>query len=123
MSGWVIIVRILLLFSLVGLFPRAACNAAESEEATTEFGPPIFLRRMFVPANDHASWPRGDHRYLPIDVEEYERLVRSLVTIADGTPGNDAQIVRATYTARFQKNRLVEGVAEINVRDLSLIHI
>ena len=117
MSGWVTIARILLLFSLVGLSPRWVCNAAESEGSNTEVGPTIFLRRMFVPANDHASWPRGDHRYLPIDVEEYERLIRSLVTIADGTPGNDAQIVRATYTARFQKNRLAGGIAEIKIRD------
>ena len=72
--------------------------AARSDE------PPIAYRRILVPADSPAKWPREGDKFLPVESRDFEAWVA-----AANAPPAEAGIVEAVYEARLAGNELVAG--------------
>lgn len=86
-----------LLVALVALVGQCG-QSAFGELAATAY------RRILVPADNPASWPRGDSSLLPIEASDFERSVALI-----NEPAPRARIVIAEYSARLAENRLVDA--------------
>ncbi len=56
---------------------------------------PIRFRRVYPPANRVADWPRGQHRYIPMDIHEFEALAAA----SAGPARSEAAVLPATLRA------------------------
>ena len=68
--------------------------------------PAVSYRRILVPADRPATWPRGDAAYLPVESREFNDWIE-----AANAPRSSARIIDAEYEARLVDNNLVDGVA------------
>ncbi len=87
--------------------------AAVGEAPSKEF-PPLRYRRVYVPADSVDRWPRGAVRYLPIDPDEFERLLAA----AESSGENEAvgpRITSAEYRARFADRCLIDGAGRLTI--------
>ncbi|HUY37050.1 MAG TPA: hypothetical protein VMV69_30305 [Pirellulales bacterium] len=103
--------RLLLLVAMV--WPPAAAELA-GEEPTP--APRMRFMRVFAPAGREPEWPKGNAPLLPIEGEEFERLVKS----AQAVPGkaessSAARWVRARYEAAPRGQDVLAGVARFEV--------
>ena len=79
-------------------------NAADNVRPAST-SPPLRFRRIYAPIDRVQDWPTGSARYVPVDGEEFERLVRS----AQGSQGSAppaATLVRAQYDAQLDGDQL-----------------
>jgi hypothetical protein len=82
--------------------PAAAPIAAEAPA----------VRRVYAPADQMSRWPMGSNRYLPVAVQQFERLLQHAAEAAAGHPPADAvRILGAQYSARLDGHQLVAGEA------------
>lgn len=86
------------------IFVASAALVAIFGNAAFSDGPVRAYRRVLVPADNPASWPRGDTRLLPVEADDFERWVA-----AANEPASIARIADAEYSARFDGNRLVDA--------------
>ena len=89
-----------------------ACAMAKAEPSAEQ---PLEYRRFFVPAERPQDWPKRNVRYLPVEREEFERLLEA----ANSRPPSNrlaspARIVRATYQAELADDSL-NGQARLEV--------
>jgi hypothetical protein len=75
-----------------------------AEHATTMTAPSTIYRRIFVPADNVAGWPRGEEKFLPVEAHDFDAWVAD----ADRSAGS-ARIVEAEYQVRFDGRQLVDG--------------
>ena len=72
--------------------------------------PPIAYRRVLVPAESPASWPRGEDSYLPVEARDFDSWVA-----AANEPPSTATIAEAEYEARIVESELTDGHARWQV--------
>jgi hypothetical protein len=79
-------------------------RASFADEAPSGSGSSIAYRRIFVPADNLAAWPRGDDKFLPVESHDFDHW------IADANrPAGAARITEAEYEARLDGRKLVAG--------------
>jgi len=103
-----------ILFSLAAAGPL--CLAAESPTAdnSAERGE-LRFRRVYFPEG-MKDWPKGDVKYLPMDAEEFDRLIEAIQKTAPGGPAQSSVgLVEARYEARLKGPALLQGSATLNV--------
>ena len=77
--------------------------------------PVVRFHRVFVPEDRIKDWPRGDAKYLPIDANEFERLVAAMKPHTEQTaPTPSAAVIAARYDAKLVGDRLT-GRAALDV--------
>jgi len=91
--------------------PRQA--TASGEASANEF-PPLRYRRVYVPADSVDRWPRGAVRYLPVDPEEFERLLAAAESSGENK-GVGPRIISAEYRARFADGCLIDGTGRLTI--------
>ena len=67
---------------LAGGFALAA-SPGHAQQTLPEGDVALRFRRVYAPADRLKDWPRGNTRYVPMSVTEFERLVRAAKTEAD----------------------------------------
>jgi hypothetical protein len=84
-------------------FMRAAeSNAADPSQS------PISYRRVFVPANNVVSWPRGGEKYIPVETHDFEAwAVAANRAVSDRASA--ISIDAAEYTARLESDGRLGG--------------
>ena len=87
--------------------PPAAENAAESGE--------LRFRRVYFPEG-MKEWPKGNVKYLPMEADEFERLLAAIQRTAPGVPAQTSVgLVEAQYEARLKGQSLLQGSATLDV--------
>ena len=93
----------------------AACGTSplcgEDGPAGQGAEPPIAYRRIYVPADDTAAWPRDGEKYLPVETQDFEAWVAAANRAASSGPPA-ATITEAVYSARLEGGQLVDGRGE-----------
>lgn len=99
----------------VWLVLLAMCGTSRLTAEENATGPsaeaPIAYRRIYVPAEDTAAWPREGEKYLPVEARDFEAWVTA-TNPADTSTLPAAKITEAIYTARLEGEQLVNGVGE-----------
>lgn len=94
----------------------AAIAAGAEPAAPAAAAKPLHYRRIYAPADRVGEWPRGTTRYLPIEREEFERLLAAANAAApESRPVASARIVTAEYCARLSGASLVGGTAKLKI--------
>lgn len=104
-----IFVRVFCGMSALILASAWQITIAKGEEKDTR--PPIEYRRVFVPADNTAVWPRDGEKYLPVESRDFEAW------IAAGSASSASQrphvsITLATYWARWDGQQALTGRGE-----------
>ena len=74
-------------------------------------------RRLFVPADSPDTWPTNGERYLPLDADQFEELLRE--ARAENTRAAvGARLIGATYRARLVDDTLLTGTVEYHIESL-----
>ncbi|HWB01326.1 MAG TPA: hypothetical protein VG713_22705, partial [Pirellulales bacterium] len=97
------------LFIAAWVSARGMLARADDGQADT----PIRYRRIFAPAESIKDWPRGNERYVPVEPEEFERLV-DLATSA--TLRSDAELGRLesiVLHARLTEDGVMHGTCSL----------
>lgn len=84
--------------------------------ATADPRPPLRYRRVYAPVDDVRSWPLENTRYVPLDPQEFERLVAASGAAAAESNARRPGLERAEYWARLALPRTLEGTAAWHVR-------
>ncbi|MFZ5831086.1 MAG: hypothetical protein ACOY3P_13425 [Planctomycetota bacterium] len=92
-------------------------GAPPADSSSGQRTPDLRFRRVHVPADQPERWPREERRYLPIEPEEFERLVQQIPGVPASAPA--ARLLSADYEARLSDTRLVEGRARLTVDSTS----
>ncbi|HEX7450327.1 MAG TPA: hypothetical protein VF306_22395 [Pirellulales bacterium] len=96
--------------SLISVLPNA-CGGDEPARNS-----PLAYRRYFVPADRPKEWPKGNVSYLPVDREEFERLVEAANSVPLGKPAaGAAQITAAVYEAALDSRDRLAGEARFKI--------
>ncbi|HEY1598990.1 MAG TPA: hypothetical protein VGG64_05280 [Pirellulales bacterium] len=69
---------------------------------------PLRFRRVYAPAERVQEWPRGSTRYVPVDGEEFERLITAVAASSDESPVA-ATLNGARYDAEFKDSDHLQG--------------
>ncbi|HEY5314063.1 MAG TPA: hypothetical protein VIK18_16145, partial [Pirellulales bacterium] len=101
------------LAAAIGLLAAVTLAAAQTPLPQP---PELKFRRIYAPSNGILDWPRGNVRYLPVEPDEFERLVQA----AGGLPLETAtalaaRIDRAHYRARLDDDLLAAGQATFEI--------
>ena len=73
------------------------------------------FRRVYVPEG-MKDWSKGNVKYLPLDADEFDRLLRAIQRTPSGGPAqNSAGLVEAQYEARLKAPLLLQGSATFKV--------
>ncbi|WP_428308205.1 hypothetical protein [Lacipirellula sp.] len=91
---------------------QPAVGAAPHASSTTA----IEYRRVFVPADRTADWPTGGAQFLPIERQEFERLVEQAEQRRQLGRVGGAQLQSVEYTARLTEGEILTGSAALTVR-------
>ena len=99
------IIGLLLSFALI----RAAAGVEDRSASDIRF------LRVLAPENRMKDWPLGGGKYLPIDADEFERLVAAMKPQGSKIPpAPSAAITSAQYAAKLMGERLI-GRATLDV--------
>ncbi|MES1213716.1 MAG: hypothetical protein ABUL64_03940, partial [Singulisphaera sp.] len=66
------------------------------------------FRRVYAPADRVQDWPRGTTRYVPVEGEDFERLLRAAQELGETSPPA-AALTRADYTAQLDDRGTLHG--------------
>ncbi|MGA2255474.1 MAG: hypothetical protein ABSG53_12485, partial [Thermoguttaceae bacterium] len=103
-------------FLIVLLAVGSLCLAATppATEGSAESGE-LRFRRVYVPEG-MKNWPKGNVKYLPMDAEEFDRLLKAIQRTSPGAPAQSSVgLVEAQYDARLKDLSLLQGSATLNV--------
>ncbi len=100
------ILPLLMLAFLGGLAP-SGINAQE----------PIRFRRLFVPQDREAAWPRdAGVKYIPVPLKDFDRLVNLLSQGAEVPEGERrTRVSEAKYEARLDEQGVLKGTARFEI--------
>jgi hypothetical protein len=72
-------------------------------------------RRVYFPEGTK-EWAKGNEKFLPIEAEEFERLIEAIQRTAPGTPGQGSVgLIDAQYEGRLNGQNLLRGSARLDV--------
>lgn len=98
---------------LLAAVASAACGIAHAEPAVEQ---PLEYRRFFVPADRPQDWPKRNVPYLPVEREEFERLLDAANSrLPSSRLANSAHVVQAAYQAELTDDYL-HGQVRLEVR-------
>ena len=86
-------------------------TAVHSSRATQ----PLRFIRVFAPDDQPELWPRGQGRYLPVETDEFERLLERAKARGRRTSASAANISAAEYRAWLDANGILHGTARLKV--------
>ena len=93
----------------------ATANPAAAGRATSPPAAPKF-RRIYAPAARLQDWPLGNVPYLPMEVDEFDRLIAAVHHSDRGAPrATGAQLLRADYQAQLRGPDVLEGEATLSI--------
>lgn len=116
MSRWPLC---LLLLSLALLSAGVSAAGGQDVGAPVAAGVPPF-HRTYIPVDEiqKRSWPAG---YLPIDAEEFQQLVETVRSGAQGAPVASAAIVeRCEYQAKLEGDDLLVGTMRLHLNSSAI---
>ena len=91
----------------------SALKAAEPQERA-ESAAELRFQRIYAPADRMTDWPTGEGRYLPMEKDEFDRLLSlAQSSVANGQGVFSAQIAAAEYRASLTDEQLLNGQASI----------
>ena len=95
----------------------AFCAALAVAKAQDPAGPAeLHFRRVYAPADRMKDWPTGEGKYLPLESDEFQRL---LGLVQSGTPEDRSsfvsRIVAAEYQAELSGEQLLKGRATLEI--------
>ncbi len=98
---------------VTAIAPLSAQAAQPAEPAPRDDQPqaasgPLRFRRIYAPAERVQDWPRGTSRYVPVEGEEFERLLKAAQEQGSEGPA-PASLARAEYTAQFNGSEYLQG--------------
>jgi len=112
-------VLLLVLLALASVAARVAWAADEDAPVPKQSGHGrMQYVRVYVPVDRLRLEDCRDEsvRYLPVDPDQFERLLSSVETTGRATPASSmAAVVSARYTARLEGETLVDGEASLEV--------
>ncbi|HTU25170.1 MAG TPA: hypothetical protein VMF30_07220 [Pirellulales bacterium] len=85
--------------------------AGETTTRPADPSAPLQFRRVYAPADQVDQWPLGGEPYLPVEAEEFQRLVTAAAqsgTLPPGTGG--VQLASGTYRARLVGDDVSLGI-------------
>ena len=93
--------------ALVPQFATAAqpAEAAPRKSQAPATSSPLRFRRIYAPAERVQDWPRGTARYVPVEGEEFERLLKAAQEQGSEGPAPASLSRVAEYTAQFGERR------------------
>jgi hypothetical protein len=100
-----------------GAGPLAQAESTAPASAASDAAP-LEFRRVFVPAERVEEWPADGARYLPIEREEFFRLVNQAEQRRQIERVGSAQIISASFSAILSRDDLLEGSAVLSVRQI-----
>jgi hypothetical protein len=104
------VVRGCLLLAMM-LAAHGACQAADPAAEK-----PLEFRRYFVPADRPQDWPKRNVPYLPVERQEFDRLVDAANSAPRGRAAAGAtHVTRALYQANLAEPDLLRGEARFEV--------
>lgn len=116
-------VSVVLAMLVFGSLAGSAARAQQPENAAADdVGPEsdLSFRRVFAPADQIDAWPRGAQPYVPVNREEFERLIEVAEMTKRGAQGALApRITAARYQARLVEDELIEGSGTLQIEHLS----
>ncbi|HEX4415622.1 MAG TPA: hypothetical protein VH107_18460, partial [Lacipirellulaceae bacterium] len=91
----------------VAAFAGCVDKSNAAEDSLKRSDAPLRYRRIYVPADAPAAWPRGGEKYLPIDASDFKSWVSALNkgSEADVSPGIEA----AVYSGRLEDGGRIAG--------------
>ncbi|MGA2799337.1 MAG: hypothetical protein ABSE63_17280, partial [Thermoguttaceae bacterium] len=101
-----------MLFSAIALCAASAAAKAEDPAGPAE----LHYRRVYAPANRVNDWPTGEGKYLPLESDEFQRL---LGLVRSGGPevrsSFVSRIAAAEYQAELSGEQLLRGRARLEI--------
>lgn len=77
---------------------------------------PLRFRRAYVPTDRAEDWPLGTGKYLPMDADKFEEMLREVQQDAAGEPPvNQTRLVTASYQGRLSDGALLAGEANLEI--------
>ncbi len=103
-----------LLIVLSAICPSCPAATRPATENSAESGE-LRFRRVYFPEG-MKEWPKGNVKYLPIEADEFERLLEAIQRTAPGAPAQTSVgLVESQYDARLKGQSLLQGSATLDV--------
>lgn len=100
---------------LVCMALAACCSASPLGAAPPDSAETLKFRRYFVPGDRPQDWPKGDISYVPIDKEEFERLIATVQSAPQIALAASARVSRAEYEAKLADRESLSGRARLEI--------
>lgn len=102
---------------LCALLAACCCLAwsAAAQSAAPDSAEPLKYRRYFVPYDRPQDWPKGDISYVPIEKEEFDRLIGAVQSAPQMALAASARVSRAVYEARLNDRDSLAGKARLEI--------
>ncbi len=103
-----------LLFFSATMLSVASFAAVKAQESA---GPAeLRFRRVYAPANRINDWPTGEGKYLPLESDEFQRLLGLVPTGApEDRSSFSSRITAAEYQAQLSGEQLLSGRATLEI--------
>ncbi|HEY4312397.1 MAG TPA: hypothetical protein VGN12_23310 [Pirellulales bacterium] len=103
-----VLLNLALALTVAAICAAQANEGRAQEPKTPPEGAPLRFRRVYAPAERVQDWPRGAARYVPVEGEEFERLLKAAQAQGENGPPA-AALARAEYTAQFDGTENLRG--------------
>jgi hypothetical protein len=108
-------VALVLVWSLLAAMDGVSSAASLPTAANSPQSGELRFRRVYFPEG-MKEWPKGAEKYLPMEADEFNRLIETIHRGAPGGPGKASiGLVSAQYYARLKTPSMLEGNATLNV--------
>ncbi|HVX15088.1 MAG TPA: hypothetical protein VHC22_28105 [Pirellulales bacterium] len=95
-------------YTLLALVLATWLSPSASRAVDPAVAKPLEYRLYYVPSDRPQDWPKQNVPYLPVDREEFDRLVGAANSVPQGLPAaGGAQLAKATYKASLSGDLLV----------------
>jgi len=110
-NSYRLLISAIVLMAMGQLCPAATPPATENSTVSGD----LRFRRVFFPEG-MKEWPTGNVKYLPMEADEFERLLEAIRRTAPGVPvQSSVGLIEAQYDARLMDCSLLQGNATLDV--------
>ncbi len=102
----------LLQLAVVAVVAAALVAAVEASDAGPQ---PLRFIRVYAPAEQPQLWPRGRGRYLPIDSDDFQRLLEDAKASQANSSTPKASVAQAQYRIRLDEDGTIRATARLHV--------
>lgn len=105
---------------LTGIACWSSVVSAQTSGIPTESPTSLNFRRVFAPADRVDEWPRGKIRYVPVEPQEFERLIEAANNATVGAPVSaGARLKQAHYDIKLTAAETLLGKATWDITSAS----